>query len=126
MTWGFLFGRRVVSATSRIETCGATTRVSADLARSTGLPRGYDIGSQRISWVAHLLTDWAGDAGELIELEVRLRRPNLMGDTTWLRGEVTGRERTATGAFVTCAVEGVNQRGEVTTSATATVALPSR
>ena len=98
----------------------------ADLAQQEGLPRGYDIGSQRISWVAHLLTDWMGDAGSLVELDARLRRPNLIGDTTWLTGEVKSKDRTSAGARASCRVAGTNQRGETTITATAIITLPSR
>lgn len=94
--------------------------------RHSGLPAGYDFGPQRISWVAHLLTDWYGDDGFLEVLEVRLRAMNHIGDTTWLSGRVTDKREGAHGPLVDCAVEGVNQRGEVTTTATATVRLPRR
>jgi hypothetical protein len=54
VTWGSLFGRRTMSATSRIEACGATTplshlRSSTRLARPAGavgcLQRGGDLGA---------------------------------------------------------------------------------
>jgi acyl dehydratase len=97
-----------------------------ELARQQGLPRGYDIGSQRISWAAHLLTDWMGDSGRLLALDTRLRRPNLMGDTTWLAGEVESKDIAAHVGQVACVVNGTNQRGETTLTGTATIALPSR
>jgi acyl dehydratase len=94
------------------------------LAQISGMPGRYDFGAQRVSWVAHLLTDWIGDDGFLAGMEVRVRRPNFVGDTTWLGGEVTA--VTADGEFgvIDAAVRGVNQRGEETTTASATVRLP--
>jgi acyl dehydratase len=94
------------------------------LAHVSGMPGRYDFGPQRVSWVAHLLTDWFGDDGFLAEMEVRVRRPNLVGDTTWLRGEVTGIVEEADSALVDASISGVNQRGEETTTATARVRLP--
>jgi acyl dehydratase len=96
------------------------------MAQTRGLPRGYDFGSQRISWLAHLLTDWYGDDGELAELDVRLRRPNLLGDVQWLNGTVTGISVSDGVGRVTCAVESRNQRDEVTATGTAIVLLKSR
>jgi acyl dehydratase len=96
-------------------------------ARASGLPRGYDFGSQRISWLTHVLLDWGGDEAFLRDLRVRLRRPNLMGDVTWLTGTVTGKDRTAANeATVTCELTATNQRQEITASATAVVVLPVR
>jgi acyl dehydratase len=98
------------------------------LAQASGMSRCYDFGTQRVSWVAHLLTDWFGDDGFLVELDVRVRRPNFVGDTTWLRGEVTavGPEGdSADSVMVEASVKGVNQRDEETTTATAKVRLPN-
>jgi acyl dehydratase len=96
----------------------------AYLAQASGMPQSYDFGTQRISWVAHLLTDWCGDDGFLTELEVRLRRPNFVGDTTWLKGQVTALVPDSDSVLVDCAVTGTNQRGEETTTGTAKVRLP--
>lgn len=96
------------------------------LARRSGLPGAYDIGGQRVSWMAHLMTDWMGDEGFLRKLEVQLRRPNLVGDATWCRGRVTDK-RVNDGAYlVECDIWGDNQRGERTTIGFAVVLLPSK
>jgi hypothetical protein len=94
------------------------------LSRLGGYPRGYDFGCQRISWLSHCVTDWCGDAGRLADLDARLLRPNLIGDTTWITGQVTGKRREDTRTVVTCALEGRNQRNETTVSGVATVELP--
>jgi hypothetical protein len=96
------------------------------LAQISGLARCYDFGAQRISWVAHVLTDWCGDDGFVSELEVRVRRPNFVGDTTWLTGTVTGLSVDEDDAVAECSVTGTNQRGEETTVGTAKVRLPAR
>lgn len=95
------------------------------LARATGMADGYDFGLQRVCWIGHLLTDWCGDDGSVAELEVRLRRPNLLGDTTWLSGTVAAVDHDSELAGrVTCSVSGTNQRDEVTVTATAQIRLP--
>lgn len=97
-----------------------------DLALMSGMAGCYDFGAQRIAWVVHALTDWFGDDGFLAELEVRLRRPNFVGDTTWLSGSVTAVANNSDSVLVDCAVHGTNQRDEQSTVATAKVRLPAR
>jgi hypothetical protein len=94
------------------------------LAHLGGYPRGYDFGCQRLSWLSQSITDWCGDDGRLAEFDGRLLKPNLIGDTTWVTGRVTGKN--ADGSTVTCAVEARNQRDDVTASATAVVELPAK
>lgn len=99
-------------------------------ARMSGMPDGYDFGGQRISWLAHLLGDWMGDAGFLGELDVRLTRPNFLGDTSWVSGRVTGVRDAGTGHLpdhraVDCELSIENQNGETTTTGTAVVYLPA-
>jgi acyl dehydratase len=96
-----------------------------DYARQAGVPFAYDYGPERISWLAHLLTHWMGDDGFLCQLNVQVRRFNMVGDLTTCRGTVTAK------AFqpaprVQCEIWAENQRGERTAFGTATVELPSR
>ncbi|MFC1532006.1 MaoC family dehydratase N-terminal domain-containing protein [Thermodesulfobacteriota bacterium] len=96
------------------------------LARLVGLPGAYDFGSQRVTWMSHLLTNWLGDEGFLWKMRVELRGFNVVGDTTWFRGKVT-RKYSEDGRYcVDIECWGENQRGEVTTPGTATAILPSR
>lgn len=95
------------------------------MAREVGMPGGYDVGPQRISWLGQLVTNWIGDDGFVRMLDVKLRRPNIFGDVSWCRGEVTGK-RIADGLhLVDLAIRVQNQLDEVTASGTATVELPS-
>ena len=96
------------------------------MAREVGMPGGYDVGPQRISWLGQLLTNWIGDAGFLRALDVRLRRPNIFGDVSWCRGQVTGKRVEDGAHLVELAVHVENQLGEVTATGTAAVELPSR
>ena len=96
------------------------------MAREVGMPGGYDVGTQRISWLGNLLTHWAGDDGFARTLSVKLRRPNVFGDTSWCRGTVTGKRMEDGVHLVDIAVRVDNQRGETTADGTASVELPSR
>ncbi|MBI3964119.1 MAG: MaoC family dehydratase N-terminal domain-containing protein [Chloroflexi bacterium] len=100
------------------------------LEASTGVDVGmggaYDVGPQRISWGVHMLTNWMGDDGFLHKVDVDVRRPNLVGDTTWWRGKVSGKRIVGNVHFVDLEVWASNQRNEITAPGTAVVALPSR
>ncbi|WP_054815028.1 FAS1-like dehydratase domain-containing protein [Nocardia arizonensis] len=95
-------------------------------AHELGLPTSYDYGAMRETWFTHLLTDWIGDDGWLWKLSVQHRGFNYIGDTSWLGGKVVDKYevdgRSAVDLELTC----VNQRGGVTSPATATVLLPTR
>ncbi|MBI2907939.1 MAG: MaoC family dehydratase N-terminal domain-containing protein [Chloroflexi bacterium] len=97
-----------------------------DFAADLGFPTGYDVGGQRISWYGHLMTNWMGDDGWLKSLSVELRRPNFLGDTTWIRGKITRKYLENGENLVECELTGDNQRGERNSQGVATAALPSR
>jgi acyl dehydratase len=94
------------------------------LAQQSGLARGYDFGGLRVSWFAHLMTDWLGDAGTLTDLFTRILEPNFLGDTVWLTGRLRDKRLTADGAVVDCELEATNQRGAVVAVAQASAILP--
>jgi hypothetical protein len=95
------------------------------VARVVGQPHPFLLGPQRISWISHMITDWAGYSGRLLGLEVKLLRPDYIGDTVWLRGKITSKAAMSdTEGQVECSITASNQRGEQCMAATATVALP--
>lgn len=95
------------------------------LCRAQGLPgEGYDHGCQRLSWVAHFVSDWMGDHGFLRSIEIRLLRPNILNDVTWINGEVVAMAP-ETGA-VTLEITTTNQLEEITSKTRATVELPRK
>jgi len=96
-----------------------------DYARQAGVPFAYDYGPERISWLAHLMTDWSGDAGFLCQLNVQVRRFNMVGDLTTCTGQVVAKTLQPS-PRVQCDIWAENQRGERTAFGTATVELPSR
>jgi acyl dehydratase len=95
-------------------------------AQEAGLATSHDYGAMRESWLSHALTDWAGDDGWLFKLTCEHQGTNYLGDASWVRGTVTGKAeldgRREVHLMLTCE----NQRGEVTTTGTAVVLLPSR
>lgn len=96
------------------------------VAREVGVPGTYDFGPQRVAWLVTFVTNWMGDAGFLKTVRGELRRFNLLGDTTFFKGSVTGKRREGDEALVDIAITGENQRGEVTIPGWAVVRLPSR
>lgn len=96
-------------------------------ARKAGNVTTFDYGRMRETWLIHLCSDWMGDDGWLWSLDCEFRHFNYVGDTHWMRGQVT-RKYLADGERPAVDVElrGENQRDEVTTPARATMLLPSR
>jgi acyl dehydratase len=96
-------------------------------ARKSGNPTTFDYGRMRETWLIHACTDWMGDDAWLWRLRVEFRKFNYVGDVQWVEGEVTRRyladgQRPA----VDLDLRTRNQRGEITSPASATVLLPSR
>jgi acyl dehydratase len=96
------------------------------VAQLAGFPDGYDFGGQRITNLAHVVTDWCGDEGEMRELDARLLRPNLIGDLQTMSGAVVSKHDGDGHLTVRCSLEAVNQDGETTAAGHAVVELPSR
>ena len=95
-------------------------------AQELGLPTSYDYGGMRETWLSHALTDWMGDDGWLWKLRCEHRKFNYTGDTTWIRGSVVDKQQVDGRNEVHLELRCENQRGEVTTPATAVVLLPTR
>jgi N-terminal half of MaoC dehydratase len=101
-----------------------------EVAQEFGFPLAHDTGSQRIAWIENCVSNWAGDFSFLRALDVTLRRPCFRGDTTWVRGSVTGKRRTGRAPSerfeITCDLTAVDQRGETTATAQAVVQVVSK
>lgn len=97
-----------------------------DWAKEVGAPFRYDYGFMRTAWMIHAITDWMGDDGFLWRFWNRLDRFNFVGDTTWVRGEVTDVREEAGHRVADVTLRCVDQRGEQTAHGDATVILPSR
>ena len=95
------------------------------MARDVGMPGGYDVGPQRISWLGQLMTNWMGDDGFLRKLNVSLRRPNIFGDVSWCRAQIVDKRIEDGIHLVELEVFVANQLGETTAKGSAVVELPS-
>ena len=94
------------------------------LAAQRGMPGPFDNGVMRFAWISPLLTNWAGDHGELRRLSIQVRKPHIYGDTIWYSGQITDKSACAEGCLLRIAIKGVNQLGKLTTSGEAEVLLP--
>ena len=107
---------------------GGNGHHDSQAAHAVGMPGAYDNGHMRIGWVAHLITNWMGDTGFLRDLHTEIRRPNVVGNTTWFKGEVTDKRVDGdTGEHVVdISLIGEDQDGTINTKGHATVVLPTR
>ena len=95
------------------------------MAHEVGMPGVYDMGPHRVSWLCRFITDWMGDDAFLVRLSAQLRRPNIVGDVTRLRGKVQ-RKWVENGLhLVQCDLWAINQRDEIIMPGSAVVSLPS-
>jgi acyl dehydratase len=97
-----------------------------DLATLVGTPAAYDYGPERCSWMTHHLTNWMGDSGFLRKIEVKIRRHNPVGDTLYIKGEVTRTFEEGGAHYVEINQTATQQDGELSVLATGVVRLPSR
>jgi len=96
-------------------------------ARTIGVERAYDYGSQRMAWFCNLFTNWTGDDGFLWKMSGDLRTFNLMGDITTFEGKVTNKYIEEGRCCVDIEAWAKNQRDEYSMSPhTSTVILPSK
>jgi len=95
-----------------------------DCAQKSGLAAAYDLGPQRIAWMAQVVTNWMGDHGFLRMIDVNLRKIVLMADTTWCSGRVIGKDRDGAKGLVRVELKAVNQRGETLADGIAVAELP--
>lgn len=97
-----------------------------EFAREVGVPRAYDYGPERISWLGNLMTNWIGDDGSLSRLNILIRRHNPIGDLTTCKGTVTGKRLDGGKGIVTCDLWTENQDGLVTSQGSAEAQLPRK
>ena len=115
-----------INADTGAQDSAARGHTEGKMAREVGMPGGYDVGTQRISWLGQLLSNWMGDDGFVHKLSVSLRRPNIFGDVSWCRGRVVDKRVEEGVHVVDLELAVINQLDETTATGTAVVALPSR
>ena len=97
-----------------------------ELAQTIGIPAAFDYGPQRVSWFGHLYFNWMGDHGWLEYLNIELREPILIGDTSWLEGRVSKKWIEDGRHLVEIEHWARDQRGRITARGSGHVRLPSR
>lgn len=107
---------------------GIRVHEDVDAARAAGVPAPYDLGVQRHQWLFHLLTNWVGDSGFVVECNAEYRAFNFFGDVQRLGGRVreTWPDPSTGEGMVRIDVWSRNQHGVDTMPGTAVVALPRR
>ena len=95
------------------------------MAKMIALPGIYDLGPQRGSWLAQIVTNWMSDFARVTKVYHELRRFNIEGDTTWVDGKVIRKWIEGDQHMVECETSCQNQRGEATGTGRVQVALPS-
>jgi N-terminal half of MaoC dehydratase len=101
--------------------------VDDESAQQLGFPAAHDPGTDRISYLASLVTGWMGPAGELRALDVRLTEPHMMGGTSWCHGQVSElRRSSARSGEVIIDLRVIDQADRPTALGHAIVELPSR
>ena len=99
---------------------------SDQAAQGEGL-RGIIVpGNMSMSFLSQLLTDWAGEQGQLTKLEVNFRRMVEPGDHLECKATVTDMETVNGQNLVTLDAFIENQKGERPIQGTAQVVLPSK
>ncbi len=97
------------------------------MAMAAGMPGVYDVGNQRLCWLAQMVEYWMGDEGHISRHDARILRPNIEGDTSWCKGVVQAVEPVSeTVGQVTLDTWVENQYGEKTTDATIVAELPRK
>lgn len=96
-------------------------------AKTIGIERAYDYGSQRMSWLCNIFTNWMGDDAFLWKMSGDMRVFNMVGDITTFEGKVVKRYIDDGKCCVDIEAWAKNQRDEWSiTPAISTVVLPSR
>lgn len=94
--------------------------------QAIGNPMAYDYGVMRENYMSQYLSDWAGDDAIILKTHDEIRKFNYMGDFQTVTGQVLAKRQEDGQNLVDVAVTFVNQRGEESVRATATIALPSK
>ncbi|MEE8518254.1 MAG: MaoC/PaaZ C-terminal domain-containing protein [Dehalococcoidia bacterium] len=93
-----------------------------EFAQSEGLPGVILHGALKNAFLAQLMTDWIGPAGELRSLSVRYRDMDVPGDTLTCKGRVLEKDDAA--GTARCEIWLENGDGTKTTTGEALVSLP--
>jgi acyl dehydratase len=125
----FSFGTLTMSRSKQVDEgtidMGAGGRADPEYARkSRAQSTSFDYGPQRIAWLTQIVSDWMGDSGDLLSMSAQLRRPNLIGDTNTVVGQVLRKYEEDGEGRVELRVAVKNHNDVETATALAVVRLP--
>jgi acyl dehydratase len=95
-------------------------------ARVQGVPYASAFSAQSEGSIAHLICNWMGDDGFLKKMECQARRINIVGNTNWVKGNVSRKYIEGDEHLVDLKLWIENQDGVIIMPATATVRLLSK
>ena len=90
------------------------------------LPDVIIMGNLKLAYIANAITDWAGDEGWITKVSVEYRKMDTVNSTITAKGKVTKKFQQDGKNLVEPEIWVENEQGEVTTPASAVLALPSR
>ncbi|MDP6101195.1 MAG: MaoC/PaaZ C-terminal domain-containing protein [Dehalococcoidia bacterium] len=97
-----------------------------EFAKSRGEKGVLAMGHLSFAHLHNMLRDWIGDSGQIKRVACQYRGINYKDDTITSRGQVVKTYSEGEQNLVDLEIRVENQRGEIITPGTATVALPSR
>jgi acyl dehydratase len=95
-------------------------------AKLIGVPRAYGYGASMGAWVLDYIGNWAGELGMVTHSNIQYRHPPLVGDVTYLNGEVQSKQQQGDDGLVTIAVQMTTQTGATMARGTVEAKLPAR
>jgi acyl dehydratase len=107
-------------------TAGHINNLPGQAYENRAMPRGFDVGYQRVAWLLRCASAWISDAADLKSLKGRLLRPNFEGDVSWYTGEVVDKRVENGEHLVECSLTGYNQDDVVHTGGSFIAALPTK
>ncbi|MHB8328088.1 MAG: FAS1-like dehydratase domain-containing protein [Acidimicrobiales bacterium] len=85
--------------------------VNLRYARLIGMPRQYGYGASMGSYLLDYVANWAGESAYVKEADMRYSFPVLVGDVTYLKGDVASVDRSGDGGTAQINVVMSNQNG---------------
>lgn len=107
-----------------IPDCPERVHWEEEFAQRVGVPRNYDYGPERCSWLTHQLTNWIGDDGFLLSSSCKLRRHNFVGDVLYINGRISKKYVANGKCCIEVTQEARNQDEELSAVGTCVAELP--
>jgi len=97
-----------------------------DFAKNNDLENVILHGALKNAFLGHLVTKWMGEQGDLKRLACQYRGMDIPGTPVTAKGVVTRKYQEQGANLVDCEIWLENEKGDMTTPGSATVALPQR